>query len=261
MRNFLKVIHSGYFVAILFFPLFIEGIQEQSIKNPKIVPDLIEVGTFFDGTKILVGAEIPQCDGVVIKLSEDGKETTLNMKGKKVFFWMNVARVDVNNAPGIYILSSTGKLEDICSKDVLKSELIGYDALKEKIDFKSNESLTGNEFEEFIKFKEKDGSYKITLSVKTGVDTEGRGIFNGQLDIPSFIPPGEYSVDIFCFRDKKLLDKWSDKIVVKDVELPLLIINLAKNSPALYGVIAIIIAMAAGIIIGLIFARKKEGSH
>ena len=43
--------------------------------------------------------------------------------------------------------------------------------------------------------------------------------------------------------------------------MTLFIKNLAFRNPALYGIFAIIIALTAGIIIGIIFNKRKSGGH
>jgi hypothetical protein len=137
------------------------------------------------------------------------------------------------------------------------NEMLGYTSLKKKIVFESKLPLTGIEFEEFIKFKEHNGCYSIDKNAKVISDRAGINTLKATLTIPSFISPDDYNVVIYCFEKGYLLDKVVVKLSVEEVGLPLLVRNLANQSPAVYGILAIIIAMIAGSIIGLVFTKKR----
>jgi uncharacterized protein (TIGR02186 family) len=231
------------------------------ITNASVSPNNIEVNTFFDGTQIVVKAVIARCDNVIIKLEGIDEDMVLNRKAQKVIIWLNVAQVTVKNAPRIYILSCSDKLGNICSNNEQENELLGYNSLKKKIIFESTERLTGIEFEEFIKLKENSGSYKILNNIVMKKDQDGNNILDTTLDIPSTIPSGKYQVIIYSFKDRFLIDKSILDFSVKKVGLPNLITNLSKGSPAFYGILAILLAMSAGIVIGLIFTKKKSNAH
>ena len=231
------------------------------ISNASISPNNIEVNTFFNGTQVVVNAGIAKCNNVIIKLEGIDEEMVLNRKGQKVIIWLNVAQITIKSALNIYILSCSDKLENICSNTEQENELLGYNSLKKRIIFESTEPLTGIEFEEFIKLKEKSGSYKILNNIVMKKDLYGNNILNTTIDIPSTMPSGKYRVIIYSFKDKYLVDKSVLNFSVKKVGLPNLITNLSKDSPALYGILAILIAMTAGIVIGLIFTKKKSSAH
>jgi len=229
-----------------------------TITGPRIIPEHIEVGPFFNGTEVTVNANIPECAGVIVKLIGKDEEMVLNKKGKKTFIWLNVSQVTVKNAPSIYILTTTNNLADLCSDEVQEKELLGYNSLRGKINFESTLQLSGIEFDEFIKLKEDKGNYSITNNAVISSDSDGNQILKATLEIPSFISANMYSVVIYCFDEGKLIDKADINLSVEEVGLPLLITNLAKNSPAIYGILAIIIAMIAGSTIALIFTKKSD---
>jgi hypothetical protein len=255
LKSFFYLILSGfvlYTANTQSFPI------QYSISNPQVIPAKIKVGPFFNGQKVIVTAELPKCTGVILKLVGKDKEMILNEKGKKTFIWLNVAQVTVKNAPSIYILTGTAKVDKLCSEVDQKNEVIGYNSLKEKIIFESNLPLRGNEFEEFIKLGEYNGSYSINNKAQILSDSDGKQTLKATLEIPSFISPDDYDVVIYCFKDGYLTDKVAVNLSVEEVGLPLIIKNLALNSPAIYGIMAIVVAMIAGSIIGLIFTKKRS---
>jgi hypothetical protein len=90
------------------------------------------------------------------------------------------------------------------------------------------------------------------------LNSDGRKTLKATIEIPSFISPDEYLIELYCFNAGNLIDKAVLTLSVEEVGLPLFIKNLAMNSPAIYGISAIIVAMIAGSIIGLIFTKKKS---
>ena len=255
----LKLLIYIILLDIIFCNENIKAISGQnSINDLQVIPAHIEVGTFFNGKQIVVKAEIPDCSGVIVKLVGKDEDIVLNKKGKKAFIWLNVARVTVKYVPSIYILACSDNLSEICSIAEQEKELLGYNSLKGKVVFESDNQLSGTEFNELIKFKEHNGYYCINNNMSINIASDQKLILTAALDIPSFISEGTYSVVIYCFQDGNLLDKAAANLYVEKVGLPLFITNLSKNSPALYGILAIIVALIAGGIIGLIFIKKKD---
>ena len=261
-----RINQSIFFLFILYLIVFSNNDlpaseNDEDITRFKIDPAHVEIGAFFKGTKVEISAEIPECDGVVIELEGKAEDLVLNKKGKRAFLWLNVAQIKVKNAPSVYILASSDKLEKICSEKELEEELLGYISLKKKIIFKSDQPLSGLEFDEFIKLKEHRGSYSINNDVKFNPNSKGRQTITTTLDIPSFISADDYEVFLYCFKNGNLIKKTSANFLIEEVGLTLLIKDLAFRNSALYGIFAIIIALAAGFIIGIIFTKRKSGGH
>ena len=165
----------------------------------------------------------------------------------------------VSNAPGIYILNSTAAPESISAIETQRSFLLGYDVLKEHIDFQGKNALSGSEFSEFIKLKEHNGSYQqnATAQLLPSPDKE-RNSFNAILHIPPAMPSGDHQILLYYFRDQTLMGSSSATLRVEKVGLPNYLYSLAFDHPAVYGVFACIIAMAAGITMGLILGSRKR---
>ena len=255
----LKVLHCPLLLVLICCnPNTYSLPRQTSINNPLVIPQQVKVGPFFKGSQAVVTAELPECAGVIVKFFGKDKEIILNEKGKKAFIWLNVAQVTIRNAPSIYILTSTDRLDNICSDTIQNKETLGYNALNDRIVFESTSSLRGNEFEEFIKFNENSGCYSIDNNAEIILNSDGRKTLKATIEIPSFISPDEYLIELYCFNAGNLIDKAVLTLSVEEVGLPLFIKNLAMNSPAIYGISAIIVAMIAGSIIGLIFTKKKS---
>ena len=234
--------------------------EDAESSNISIAPDTIHINAFYKGADVAVSADLPiDCDGAAVKIQGKDEEITLKRKGKVYIFWLNVDDVTVSNAPGIYILNSTAEPESISAIEAQRSCLLGYDALKEHIDFKGKNALTGSEFSEFIKLKEHNSSYQqnTTAQLRPSPDKE-RHSFNAILHIPPAMPSGNHQILLYYFRDRALMGRSSTTLRVEKVGLPNYLYSLAFDHPAFYGVFACIIAMAAGITMGLILGSRKR---
>ena len=134
-------------------------------------------------------------------------------------------------------------------------------AHERKIVFESDKPLTGQEFDEFIKLKEHNGSYNINNIVNFDPNITGRQKVTANLDIPSFISAGNYEIFLYCFKNGNLIQKASSSFLIEEVGLTVLIKKLAFGKPAIYGIFAIIIALGAGFIIGITFSKRNRGGH
>jgi uncharacterized protein (TIGR02186 family) len=227
----------------------------------KVTPGEIRIGLFYHGTDVLVAGDVPRSDGVIIKIEGGDGEVVLNKKGKLGFIWLNVAQVTVKNAPRVYILAASRAPAELCSREDRRRLGLGLDALRGRIAFESKAPLTGSEFDEFLKLKRHSGAYDDGVSVDLAPAGEGRQEAAARLPIPAAVPPGDYQVRLYCFSDRTLTAEAGATLSVEKVGTPLLMTELAHRYGAAYGALAVVIGMAAGILIGLVFSSRRGGGH
>ena len=238
----------------------VQSPESRDLSDLSVTPDTIRINAFYKGTETAVSADLPiECDGAVVKIQGAEEQTTLKKKGKVYIFWLNVDDVTISNAPGIYIVNSSGPLKSICAADTRHTLLLGYDALKERIGIQSKNNLSGSEFSDFIKLKEHNSSYQqnTTAQLLPAADKKYNS-FNATLHIPPVMPSGDYQILLYYFKDRDLLGKSSTTLKVEKVGVPNYLYSLAFNHPASYGVFACVIAMATGIIMSFIFGSRKK---
>jgi uncharacterized protein (TIGR02186 family) len=214
----------------------------------KALPDHIDAGTLYRGAKVHITATVPSGCDAVVKIEGQDSEVELNRKGKLAVIWLNVARIVVKNAPQVYILAASKELTDICSQKERENLGLGFDVLRERMTFSSEKTLTGLEFGEFLKLKQHNGTYNAKTQIKLGPANNGRQKLSAILSIAAAVPPGEYTVWLYCFEQGNLTEHATVGLSIKKVGLPLYTSVLAYNHAAAYGIIAIIVAMATGIV-------------
>jgi uncharacterized protein (TIGR02186 family) len=224
-----------------------------------IAPDAIRINAFYKGTDVKVRADLAYgCDEAVVKIQGDDEEAVLKRKGKVSIFWLNLDEVAFDNAPEIYILNSSNSLDSICSIEERNKLILGYDALRERIGIHCKNALSGSEFSDFMKLKEHNGSYQQSATGQLLADANNKSTFTAVLHIPPVMPAGSYRVNLYCFKNRVLLEESHAVLSVEKVGVPKYLYSLAFGNPAAYGLLAIIIAMTTGIVMGLIFGSRTR---
>ena len=224
----------------------------------RVTPDPIHIGSFFSGKKLMVSAEVPEGAEVVIEVIGKVSEQELMRKGKRWDLWMNVGEVDVQGAPSMYLAASSNP------KSLLPpaaDSSWGYEALAEKVSFKDQlKAVTSSElFHEFIRLKQGQGLYNIHPGeVKLSPAGDDHELAEALFWLPTRIAPGTYQVCLTALGKAQTVQKQCVPLEVAMVGLPAFLSSLARDSEALYGILAVVIAMATGLLTGVIFKKKRS---
>ncbi len=229
----------------------------------EISPAKIGISSFYHGEGITFSGVIPaDCVPVLVVLGER-KEHSLKRKGRVGPLWMNVGNVTVKDAPEMYyLLTSAENLDVLASTDILAEHGIGYDSLRQLVTIEQNDSDNNNIFQEFIKLKEKMGLYRVSVgAVELKRERENMMRFRATAPIPAQVPPGTYEVHVHCFAARQFISNSAGTFVVEKVGLTRWLSALAFTHAALYGILSILIAVAAGLLMGFLFGSKKKEPH
>ncbi len=225
----------------------------------QVNPSVVDMDIFYGGVDLTVKGEVPRgCDAVIAILGRTSKEDLMR-KGKRLELWMNVGEVVVRGAPNLYLLRSNS-LSAVADVD-LEAQW-GYRALKKQITFSTKLKVShGDElFHEFIRLKESQEVYGVyPHGVTITPAGPGRNTAQAVFPIPTRVVPGTYRVYLFAVRDGLVVQRQSVPLQVRVVGLPAFLDSFARNHALLYGVMAVLIAMGAGLLSGVIF--KKKGGH
>jgi hypothetical protein len=127
--------------------------------------------------------------------------------------------------------------------------------------FEGDGPLTGHEFDEFIKLKTRDGTYAQHIPIEMRPSNGSRYTISALLPLPSVVPPGEYLLRLYCFEDGVEIAHASSGLVIEKVGLPRWESDLAHRHPAVYGIVAVLAAAAAGFATGLAFTSRGGHGH
>lgn len=226
-----------------------------------IIPDHIRIGTFYDGSRVRITANTDSCDGAVVVLEGREEEVELNRKGRVAIIWMNVAQIKISGLPQAYILAASDKLDNICSEETQEKLELGLKSLRSRMQVSSDQPLTGKEFDQFLKLKTKNRTYDTDIKIDLRNISSGEEELSAVLPIPSGMPPGNYDIELYCFKNGNMVEKQSASLEIDRIGLPHFMINLANSHAAMYGLLAIFVAMIVGIIMDFIFNSLPGSGH
>ncbi len=222
----------------------------------------IEVGARFSGERIFFFGTLPDPEAeVVVKLiPAEAHPIKLTRKEKVVLFWMATKKFKVENMPHIYKIHSSKPLKDILTPETAARYGLGYDSLKRNMKI---ELLSGRRTEDdhdvifrgFIKMKEGENLYRVAED-RIRI-TKGR-LFEHYFTFPDKAKEGTYMVESYAVKNGRVVGHSKDVIEIRKVGLTAWLYRMAKQSGVLYGIMAVMIALGAGLLVGTVF---KGGGH
>jgi len=247
----------AWLCLLLFVTLMPSGVQA-SVARLHLFPEQVEVGAFFQGTTVRLKGEVPPGSQVVVEILGTPKEQVLLRKGRRAGLWMTVGEIRVEHAPNLYlVLSSTKEIPSLEGRNAPW----GFAALKSRIKFRG--ALTEPEidrfFQEFLKLKESEGLYAaLPGALSLSNEPQGPVKLEGVFPLPPKVAPGTYEVRLSVIQNGQVVDQKSHLLTVRLVGFPALLASLAFEHGAWYGILAVLIAIATGFLMGFLFKGKAE---
>lgn len=209
----------------------------------------IAITATFEGSEILVfGAvrreePIPDSPPLEVIITVSGPPTPVNVRQKErtAGIWINRGAARVDAAPSFYAVATTGPLREILSEteDLRHSISIGR-----AIRSIGNEVPNAADYTDaLIRIRREEGLYQ---SIEGGVDLEEETLFRTSFGLPANLVEGRYATRIFLTRGGTVIDSYETEIVVHKVGLERWLYNLAQTQPFVYGILSLVIAVAAG---------------
>jgi|Deesub1362A_J573_1020465.scaffolds.fasta_scaffold00915_8 hypothetical protein len=223
----------------------------------KIVPRELTIGASFAGKDVRLSGVIPEDRDIIVEIKGPQKKAIFNMKGKIGPFWMNRAKIKLENAPYYYMLLLPEKLN--CS-DICNSFGIGIENLKKEISINVNNIDPEMIFTNFIELKRSENLYgERSDAIKYLTTKDGKKYFETKINFPSATAPGKYKIMVIQVQNNHVVDRYIEEYMVKEGGIIELVRRLAYEHELIYGIFCVIIAILFGLLIGLFF--KRAGAH
>ncbi len=222
-------------------------------------PELVRISSLFSGVRMSIRGDLPaDCQAV---LTVRGKRIEEEMMRKSLHWdlWMNSGEVDIENTPLLYMASSSDPA--LLSPDAGNFPW-GYAELERKAEFKGRIKPVEDDtiFREFVQLKERDQLYRLYPG---GLEITHAGPdlwrAHAEFHLPSRLKPGTYYVTMWIVRNGAIIEKRSASFNVELEGLPAVLHAMAQHHGILYGLLAVVLAGAVGMLTGLIFHRKGDG--
>ncbi len=217
---------------------------------------LVAITTAFSGTDVLLFGAIDQPGSdvvVVVRGPTDDQE--VQRRSRVGVLWLTTADMRFRNVPGYYAVASSRPLDEIAGPGALQRHEIGV----EQVRFRpaTGQSTDPEEVATFraalIRNKQRMQLYPQEVGE---VSFLGRTLFRTRLAFPANVPPGSYQVQVFQFRNGSVVSAQSSPLGISKIGLEAELFDLAHRQAALYGLGAILVAVAAGWTANAMFGRR-----
>ena len=214
--------------------------------------DEIAITTGFTGTELLLFGTKEQRGDVVVVLRGPDRDAVVRRRERVAGVWVNGASVIFRGVPAYYRVASSRPLEDIAPPEILSANGITAGTL----DLAGTTDVPAARRVPFqdglIRNKTRQGLYGYE---PRGVAIRGERLFRTTATFPANVPTGPYRVSVYLFDRGRLAAQRESTLVVRKVGLGADIFAFAHRQGALYGVIAIVVAVFAGWLAGVVFRR------
>ena len=213
--------------------------------------DNIGITTSFDGSQILIyGAikrEAPEPDdnslAVIVTLEGPLGPITIRRKSREFGIWVNTASVGVASAPSYYAVATSGPLEKILDPRVDVQQRISIPLAMRAFSGPVEVADTKPFTEAMVRIRERQGLYTLDTG---GVRLVDNTLFRADFELPASLMEGAYKTRIFLLRNGKLVNSYQSSIEVQKVGLERWLYALSHQHAALYGLLALALAVVAG---------------
>ncbi len=248
-----------WWIAVLVLACCALGSNGVQAMNLTVKPSEIPITIGYGGKNVVIKGTTSEPGEVIIKISSKTEAARFKYKGKAAgLFWMKIGDIEYKPVPSVYKIYSSGKIDEILNANERASYYIGYDSLENMVQIEGGPKNMDKDlwFKQLVKFKEENGLYGIQEgAVKFVSDNQ----FECKIHWPFQAMPDDYKIEAFLVKDQHVLDKADTMLKVKRAGIVKQFTSLAFGKPAVYGVMAIVIAMIAGFGVGMVF--KGGGAH
>ncbi|MEM1429666.1 MAG: TIGR02186 family protein [Pseudomonadota bacterium] len=228
----------------------------QPLAAQEIVADLsqnrVAIDATFDGSEIVVfGAIKPgpplASDAepleVIITVSGPDEPVTVRKKARIAGIWANAEAVEIDAAPTLYKISTSGPLADVLSETEDLRHSITIPRAIRAVDAATGDEDTPSFTEALVRIRKDQGLYRVQ---EGAVSFAEQALFYTTISLPANLVEGDYDARIYLTRAGAVVAQYQRVLDVRKVGLERFIYTLAHDRPLIYGLMSLAIAIAAG---------------
>jgi uncharacterized protein (TIGR02186 family) len=239
---------AGMLMALLSVPCAAEPLLQ-------LLPSHIEVDLFFQGARLVATGRVPKDCRVVLKLEGERRAVSYRRKDRRGPLWISTGRVVFDSLPALYVVAASSDSPDVARQ--LETVGEGFEALRRSVTIEqSPPGDDGFVFDEFLRLETQRGFYAVRPGTIVLSDGDG-GIadFRAEFRIPAAIRSGAYRATLYCFKEDRPVSETVRTFTVEKAGLVRVLSDAAFQHGGLYGLISVVVALAAGLVVGVIFRK------
>ena len=215
---------------------------------------LIAITTAFVGTTVVLFGTSDGKGDIAVTIHGPRQDQVVRRKARIAGIWVNREELTFKDVPNFYAVASSRPLARIARPDVMARHELGLEHLR--LDPLHAEALDIGDITAFrdalVRNKQRQNLYSEEPGVVRFI---GPRLFRTSIDFPANVPPGIYQVQVFEIKEGQVTDAQRSTLVISKIGFEADIFDFAQQRAALYGLVAIALALASGWLAGVIFRR------
>ncbi|MDM7984501.1 MAG: TIGR02186 family protein [Maricaulis sp.] len=217
--------------------------------------ETVEIREDFAGTElILYGATrgLTIQDEIVVVLRGPDQDLRVMQKQRSFGIWVNAQAQEFDAVPAYYSIASSRPIEEIASRDALVRNRIG---LAQLLDESATQATM--DLEPYFAAVERAGARDaLYTAAPRGVEVLDGGLFRATLALPPRTPVGNYTAEVYLFREGRPIARRSTSMRVEKAGIERVVYEFAHGAPIIYGLFCVALAMLAGYAAAALFGRR-----
>ena len=212
--------------------------------------DAIEISTGFSGAELLLfGAKEPGGD-VVVVIRGPAADAEIRRRRRVAGVWVNGAALTFRGLPAFYQVLASRPLDEVAPAAALDARRIGLHRLDYAAALDGPADAADAWRLALVRNKVRQGLYSYR---PRGVSLAEDRLFRARVAFPANVPTGAYRVEVYLFDGGREVGRRDSTLVVRKIGMGARLTEFAHRQSALYGAMAIAIALASGWLAGAVF--------
>jgi uncharacterized protein (TIGR02186 family) len=203
----------------------------------------IDITLGFAGAEVLLFGATDGGGDVIVVVRGPDQQAVVRHKDRVAGIWINREWMRFDNAPAFYFVATSRPLEAIASEATLSGVGVGL----ENIGMTPASSSDGGDAAAFraalIHAKEREGLYGTGPGQVAFI---GGRLFRTTVSFPATVETGAYTVEVLLVRNGQVESAQRWPLFITKVGLSAAVFDHAHDRPAVYGLVAVLIAVMAG---------------
>ncbi len=251
----MKILLALFFLCCSAFPALADRPLVAEVSSHQIT-----IHTKFDGTElILFGVRNDPGDIIVVVRGPD-KEATIRKKEKVYGIWVNRKTQIFDAIPSFYSVASSRPYENIKKSIYFDALQIGHNYAIQRFGANNMMMISEDDRAEREIFARALLREMRTLSLYNAKTDDitfiGGGLFRTNIQFPDNTPTGTYTAEVYLVNDGEISGMHTTPIFVYKSGLDAFVYDLAHESPVLYGIVAILMAVIGGLLAIKLFSKR-----
>lgn len=213
---------------------------------------LVAITTGFTGTELLLFGSIEEDGDVIVVVHGPLRDVTVRRKERVAGIWMNTDSMTFQEAPSFYHVAMTEGATEGLPLPVLHRHQIGAQNVRMFPPEDASPAEVENFRSSLIRNQQRHGLYN---TIPGTIQKRGQRLFRTTVFFPANVPIGTYVIETLLARNGEIQSGQTTPLFVSKVGAGAQIFRIANAYPALHGIMAIIVAMAAGFAANWVFRK------